>query len=119
VRALADVATISILQQRTAVHADLVQTQLQHALDSRVIVEQAKGFLAHTHHVGLDPAFALLRTYARSHQARIGDVARDVVERRIVIPRADSPDAGATVPGPGSRAAAGPGHQARGGRDAR
>jgi transcriptional regulator with GAF, ATPase, and Fis domain len=86
VRALTDVATISILQQRTVEHSDLVQTQLQHALNSRVAIEQAKGFLSHTHRVDLDTAFTLLRSYARSHQARLADTARDVVERRVTIP---------------------------------
>ncbi|MBF4592125.1 GAF and ANTAR domain-containing protein [Curtobacterium sp. VKM Ac-1395] len=85
-RALTDVATISILQQRTTEHAVLVQTQLQHALDSRVAIEQAKGFLAHTHRIDLDTAFDMLRSYARSQQARIADTARHVVDRRITIP---------------------------------
>lgn len=85
-RALTDVATISILQHRAVEQADLVQTQLQHALDSRVVVEQAKGFLANTHQVDMETAFTMLRSYARSHQARIADTARDVVARIVVIP---------------------------------
>lgn len=101
-RALTDVATISILQQRTTEHANIVQTQLQHALTSRVIIEQAKGFLAHTHHVDLDSAFALLRSHARSHQVCIADVARDVVDRVITIPAI----AGVTA-SPGGQASAG------------
>ncbi|WP_267425373.1 MULTISPECIES: GAF and ANTAR domain-containing protein [unclassified Curtobacterium] len=87
-RALTDVATISILQQRTAEHAVLVQTQLQHALDSRVVIEQAKGYLAHTHQIDLDAAFTLLRSHARAHQSRIAVVARDVIDRVLVIPTA-------------------------------
>lgn len=85
-RALTDVATISILQHRTTEHADLVQTQLQHALDSRVLIEQAKGFLSNTHQVDMDTAFTILRSYARSHRTRIADTARDVISRVIVIP---------------------------------
>jgi GAF domain-containing protein len=99
-RALTDVATISILQQRTAEHAVVVQTQLQHALDSRVVIEQAKGFLAHTHRVDLDSAFTLLRRHARASQSRIADVARDVVDRVLVIPapgRTDTTTAGAAT----------------------
>ncbi|MGU3410511.1 ANTAR domain-containing protein [Microbacterium sp. M1A1_1b] len=88
-RALTDVATISILQQRTAEHALLVQEQLQTALDSRVSIEQAKGFLAHTHGVDPDTAFTLLRSYARAHEARIADVANDVVNRVLVLPPAE------------------------------
>jgi AmiR/NasT family two-component response regulator len=94
VRALTDVATISILQHRTVEHADLVQKQLQHALESRIAIEQAKGFLSHTHQVDLDTAFNLLRSYARSHQMRLADTARDVVDRQITIapPRGQAPD---------------------------
>ncbi len=85
-QALTDVATISILQQRTLQHAALTQAQLQRALDSRVVIEQAKGFVAYTHSVETDAAFELLRQYARSHQERLADVARAIVERRLVLP---------------------------------
>jgi len=85
-QALTDVATISILQQRSLEHATLAQLQLQRALDSRVVIEQAKGFVAQTHHVDMEAAFALLRGYARSHQELLADVARAVVERRLVLP---------------------------------
>lgn len=91
-RALTDVATISILQQRSTEQAVLVQEQLRRALESRVSIEQAKGFLAHTYRLDLDTAFDVLRKYARSHQARIADVARDVVNQVIVIPSPTAPD---------------------------
>lgn len=85
-QALTDVATISILQQRSLEHAELAQHQLQRALDSRVVIEQAKGFVAHTHQVGMDEAFTILRAHARAHQELLADVARAVVERRLVLP---------------------------------
>lgn len=85
-QALTDVATISILQQRTLEHAALTQAQLQRALDSRVVIEQAKGFVAFTHSVDTEAAFVLLRQYARAHQERLADVARAIVERRLVLP---------------------------------
>ncbi len=85
-QALTDVATISILQQRSLEHANLAQQQLQRALDSRIVIEQAKGFLAQTHRIDMDQAFAKLRTHARSNQELLADVARAVVERRLVIP---------------------------------
>ena len=85
-QALADVATISILQQRTLEHATTTQVQLQRALDSRVVIEQAKGFVSHTHHIGTDEAFGLLRRYARGHQMLLADLARAVIERRVTIP---------------------------------
>ncbi|MCC8908677.1 MULTISPECIES: GAF and ANTAR domain-containing protein [unclassified Curtobacterium] len=85
-QALTDVATISILQQRSLEHANLAQQQLQRALDSRIVIEQAKGFLAQTHRIDMDQAFAKLRAHARSNQELLADVARAVVERRLVIP---------------------------------
>ncbi|WIB11699.1 GAF and ANTAR domain-containing protein [Curtobacterium sp. MCPF17_052] len=84
-QALTDVATISILQQRGLEQATIARTQLQRALDSRVVIEQAKGFLAQTHEVDMDQAFALLRSYARSHQTPLADTARQVVERTLSI----------------------------------
>jgi GAF domain-containing protein len=84
-QALTDVATISILQQRTLEHASVAQAQLQRALDSRVVIEQAKGFVAHTHHVDMQAAFAMLRQYARTNREPLVDVARAVTERRLTL----------------------------------
>jgi AmiR/NasT family two-component response regulator len=56
--------------------------QLQTALDSRVVIEQAKGMLAAWHEVPIDRAFELLRRGARSHQIRIHELARRVVDER-------------------------------------
>jgi GAF domain-containing protein len=91
-RALTDVATIVILQQQSVDHATRAQEQLQQALDSRIAIEQAKGFLAHTHQVDMDTAFALLRRYARSHQMLLQETARAVTDRTIVIPPTQVPD---------------------------
>lgn len=90
-RALTDVATITILQQRSTDHAARTQAQLQQALDSRIAIEQAKGFVAHTHGVDVDTAFALLRGYARSHGMLLRDVAQQVTDRTVTIPGADAP----------------------------
>ena len=79
-QALADVATIGILNQRTLTHSDLINQQLQSALNTRVIVEQAKGVLAERGNVDMDRAFVLLRSYARRTHQRLADVARAVVE---------------------------------------
>lgn len=84
-RGLADIATIGILHQRAMSESDIARQQLQQALDSRVIIEQAKGVLAHTHSLDMNGAFGLLRGYARQHGIRLQDVARDVVERRLTI----------------------------------
>jgi transcriptional regulator with GAF, ATPase, and Fis domain len=77
-QALADVATISLLQQRTIENATLEVSQLQRALDSRVLVEQAKGYVSRALDVDMDAAFQLLRQHARSNQMRLSDVARAV-----------------------------------------
>jgi transcriptional regulator with GAF, ATPase, and Fis domain len=80
-QALADVATIGILAQRNLHQAELLTTQLQTALNSRVIIEQAKGVLAERHQITVDQAFTLLRDYSRSHNRLLSDVARDVAVR--------------------------------------
>lgn len=84
-RALADVATISILHERALRDSSIAQQQLQRALDSRVIIEQAKGVIAQGHLVDMDEAFRLLRTYARTNGLNLRDVAELVVKRSITI----------------------------------
>lgn len=79
-QALADVATIGILTQRTLARSELINQQLQIALNTRVTVEQAKGVLAERGNVDMERAFHLLRSYARRHRQGIADVARLVVE---------------------------------------
>ena len=78
-QALADVATISILQQRTLDDALVVTGQLENALESRIVIEQAKGVVAERNHVSIDVAFTLLRAYARGHNALLSQVAHDIV----------------------------------------
>jgi hypothetical protein len=77
-QALADAATIGILQQRTIRHGEIAAAQLQAALTSRVVIEQAKGVLAERLQVSADEAFAVLRGAARSHNWLLSDLARDV-----------------------------------------
>lgn len=79
-QALADVATIGILQQRALSHAELVSEQLQSALDTRVVIEQAKGVLAaHSHVLTPEQAFAKLRGYARARRLRLSVLAHEVI----------------------------------------
>jgi transcriptional regulator with GAF, ATPase, and Fis domain len=80
VQALADVATIGILQQRELHRAHTVEAQLQHALHSRIAIEQAKGILSEQANLAMDSAFDLLRAHARSHNLKLGGVARNVVD---------------------------------------
>ncbi|MEV4604161.1 GAF and ANTAR domain-containing protein [Amycolatopsis sp. NPDC049253] len=79
-QALADVATIGILQQRTIEHGDQLSAQLQTALNSRVLIEQAKGVLAEHGGVSMDEAFGHLRGYARGHHRRLTELAAEVVD---------------------------------------
>jgi len=79
-QALADVATIGILAQRSVQQAELLSTQLQQALNSRVTIEQAKGVLAERRGIGVDDAFVVLRAYARNHNLRLSDLARQVAD---------------------------------------
>ena len=78
-QALADVATIAILHHRAAREAKLVNEQLGHALESRIVIEQAKGILAARQGMEMTQAFARLRNHARRNNLRLVDVARSVV----------------------------------------
>jgi AmiR/NasT family two-component response regulator len=74
------VATIGLLQQRAIHRRDVLTEQLQTALNSRVLIEQAKGVLAERLHLDVDDAFALLREQARRHNQRLSDLAQAVVD---------------------------------------
>lgn len=84
-QALADVATIGILHERSMRASDVTRRQLQLALNSRVTIEQAKGVLAHTHGISPDRAFDRLRAFARSHQLPLSIVAERVVRRELIV----------------------------------
>ena len=81
-RALADVATVGILQQRVISARDLLAEQLQGALNSRVLIEQAKGVLAERSRLSVDAAFVLIRTHARTTGAPLTAVATDIITGR-------------------------------------
>jgi transcriptional regulator with GAF, ATPase, and Fis domain len=84
-QAFADVATIGILHERTLAESEQIRQQLQYALNSRIVIEQAKGVIAHTHGIPIDDAFTVLRSYARSHQQGISTVAQAVVDRTVEL----------------------------------
>lgn len=92
-QALADVATIGILQRRSTHRSSVMAEQLQHALNSRVAIEQAKGVLAERANVSMDEAFATLRTHARTHNLKLTDVAIAVVRGGLDLssPASESP----------------------------
>jgi hypothetical protein len=84
-QALADVATITILQHRAVLEANAVNGQLTNALSSRVVIEQAKGVLAEACQLDMPEAFQRLRTHARANNLRLTDVARSVVDRSLAV----------------------------------
>jgi AmiR/NasT family two-component response regulator len=79
-QALADVATISLLHERSMRHSDTLNEQLQTALNSRVIIEQAKGKLAERLGLDMDQAFGLLRDFARNRNLRLSELARAFID---------------------------------------
>jgi hypothetical protein len=83
--ALAQIATISIVQHRSSSGQDATIAQLQRALDSRVVIEQAKGVISQQRGVPMDEAFSLLRTHSRRQQAGLKDIAAKIVERQLVL----------------------------------
>ena len=82
-QAMAEMAAIGLIQERALRERNLLAEQLQAALSSRVVIEQAKGMLAEYLTMTVDDAFKLLRTYARDHNRKLSEVASDVVDRKI------------------------------------
>jgi AmiR/NasT family two-component response regulator len=75
VQALTDVATIGLLQERAVRRGELLTEQLQSALNSRILVEQAKGAIAQRHGISVDAAFTALGDHARRHDRKLTEVA--------------------------------------------
>jgi GAF domain-containing protein len=80
IQGLADIATIAILQERAIARAEAVTEQLQSALNTRIVIEQAKGALARIEGVTVDEAFEIMRSRSRSARRRLADVAAEVLE---------------------------------------
>ena len=78
-RALADVATIAILQQRTLEQSHVENSQLETALSSRILIEQVKGVLAERWNTSVDDAFAAFRSYARARHLRLSEFATQII----------------------------------------
>jgi GAF domain-containing protein len=79
-QALADVVTISILQERAMRESTMVVEQLQGALESRILIEQAKGVLAERAQIDVAEAFAVMREFARSGNRKLVEVAAAVID---------------------------------------
>jgi GAF domain-containing protein len=78
-RALADVASIAIVQDQATREAAIREGHLQNALTSRILIEQAKGMIAERDSVDMDDAFNRLRSYARSNNRLLTEVAESVI----------------------------------------
>jgi GAF domain-containing protein len=81
-QSMADVATIAILQARIGNEREILNEQLQSALTSRVVIEQAKGVLAARLEIEMEEAFGALRKRSRDHRRRLVEVAEEVVNAR-------------------------------------
>jgi transcriptional regulator with GAF, ATPase, and Fis domain len=86
VQAMADVATIGLLQEKAIHRGELLTEQLQGALNSRIVIEQAKGVIAQAYRVSVDQAFVAMRGYARRTNRRLNDVAYAVVTDLASLP---------------------------------
>jgi GAF domain-containing protein len=82
-QALVHVVSVAIVNEKSAADLATINSQLQHALTSRIVVEQAKGVIAQTGGVEMEVAFGVLRRYARDHGRRLSDVAGEVVNRGL------------------------------------
>jgi AmiR/NasT family two-component response regulator len=97
-QAFADVATIAILQHRAALEAQVVNEQLNHALTSRVVIEQAKGVVAERAGLDMEQAFSRLRSHARNHNVRLVNVAQDIIDGTLTTAALDPPRHSETAP---------------------
>ena len=84
-QALADVATIGIIQERIVRDSGIVAEQLLRALQSRVLIEQAKGAVAQTGNISPESAFAMMRKFARDNNVTLSGVCEGVMDRTLEI----------------------------------
>jgi len=83
-QALADIATIAIIQHQVAVDAQTLNLQLSQALNSRITIEQAKGKISQAAGLDMDRAFRRLRNHARSHNVHLSRLAGDVANGTVL-----------------------------------
>lgn len=90
-QAMTDVATIAVLQHRAALDAQEINEQLNHALNSRIVIEQAKGMIAEGRGLDMEQAFATLRNHARNQNLQLVLVATTVIEGSLPVTDLDPP----------------------------
>lgn len=86
IQALADVAAIALLQERAIRRSEVLTEQLQGALNSRIVIEQAKGAVAQALGISVDEAFTRIRAYARSHDRRLTEIAHTIMVGGMDLP---------------------------------
>lgn len=86
VQSLADTATIGLIQERAIRRGEMLTEQLHAALNSRIVIEQAKGALSRIHGISVDEAFRLMRGFARRNNQRLGEVATYVITEPARVP---------------------------------
>jgi GAF domain-containing protein len=90
-QAFADIATIAILQHRAGLQGQVLNEQLQTALNSRVVIEQAKGVIAERDGLDMEEAFRALRAHARRRNLVLVDVARSVIDGELLVLKQPTP----------------------------
>ena len=111
-QALADVATIAIIQHQASVDAAVLNTQLSEALNSRIIIEQAKGKVSEASGLDMERSFQCIRNHARNHNLRLTELARGIAAGTTSIvgldplPRSPQVRAISSNPWPGREAPA-------------
>jgi GAF domain-containing protein len=90
-QALADVATIALLQHRAVIESQILNEQLNNALNSRIVIEQAKGMVAEREGLSIEEAFSMLRNHSRNHNLLLAELAQDVISGRLAASALDRP----------------------------
>ena len=88
-QALADVASIAIAQHHAVVDGQVLNEQLNQALTSRIVIEQAKGRISEALGLDMDQAFRVLRRHARNHNLRLTALSRDIADKTLAITTLD------------------------------
>lgn len=82
-QALCDIATVGLLQERIVRHGEVLAEQLQSALNSRIMLEQAKGVLSERAGISVDDAFTLIRAHARRNHLQLSAVASGLIDGTV------------------------------------
>ncbi|MDH6281366.1 GAF and ANTAR domain-containing protein [Prescottella agglutinans] len=82
---LAEMASVYLSQKSAVNHFQRLSGQLEQALTTRIVVEQAKGIISNANGIGVDAAYQLIRRHARSHNASVHTVAEAIVTLELRV----------------------------------